>query len=306
MPDTTPAPATGAGQQTDPADGAPGPVQREYRRPQRAAKFVVTKEHRRFIEFADACRRGRYIGLCYGPPGVGKTLPAHQYTHWSAAERWMEAGASWPWSELAGRQGSMPKLRDLLYTPSMTATPSRIDKDLGGRSNKLCWLANTTDADSGVTTTCHNKQSASCDHVELLLVDEAERLNARGLEQLRDRYDRSNFGLVLIGMPGIERRLARYPQLYSRVGFVHRYQPLSTDELAFVLTRRWPKLGLHDSDDFTTAEAIAAIARYTNGNFRLLDRLLAQAQRILQINQLSNITADVVDLAREALIVGPQ
>jgi len=53
------------------------------------------------------------------------------------------------------------------------------------------------------------------------------------------------------------------------------YQPLSTDELAFVLTRRWPKLGLHDSDDFTTAEAIAAIARYTNGNFRLLDRLLA-------------------------------
>ena len=54
----------------------------------------------------------------------------------------------------------------------------------------------------------------------------------------------TGIGLILIGMPGIEKRLARYPQLYSRVGFVHHYRPLSTDELALVLARHWPELQL--------------------------------------------------------------
>ena len=48
------------------------------------------------------------------------------------------------------------------------------------------------------------------------------------------------------------------------------------------------------ADDFTDTEALAAVARITGGNFRLVQRLFAQIQRIMEINNLSTITKEVV------------
>lgn len=141
--------------------------------------------------------------------------------------------------------------------------------------------------------------------VELVIIDEAERLSNNALEWVRDLFDRNGIGLILIGMPSIEKRLSRYPQLYSRVGFAHRYRPLGAKELAFVLTRRWRELGLDLNDaDFTDAHAVAAIVRITGGNFRLVQRLFVQIGRILQINELTSITEEVVEAARSTLVMG--
>jgi len=257
--------------------------------------FVVTKEHRRFTEFADACRRHRYIGLCYGPPGVGKTLSARHYAHWDELERRLE---HWRRNFTAGRH--QPQWHTLFYTPTVNATPRIIDKELGELSVRLTVVRAETACDERA----RNRPHGSAAFTELLIIDEADRLKMPALEQLRDHYDRSRLGLILIGMPGIEKRLARYPQLYSRVGFVHHYRPLSADEQAFVLARHWPHLGLDNPEDFTTAEALATITRITHGNFRLTSRLVAQIERILEINQLGTVTKEVVEAARESLVIG--
>src|SRR6478752_2240068 len=89
--------------------------------------FLETKEYRRFAEFCDACRRDRYIGLCYGAPGVGKTLSARHYAHWDA----IEAGLAEQRATL-GADGP-PALADghaLVYTPSVGTTPRRLGEDL--------------------------------------------------------------------------------------------------------------------------------------------------------------------------------
>lgn len=255
-------------------------------------ELVSTVEHRRFGEFADAVRADRYIGLCYGPPGVGKTISARSYADWHhvrpllATDTWLHQGTA------------RPDWHSIFYTPLVGASPARINKDLNTLATRHAMLRAKSVIDFGDGRQPHGASI----HTELLVVDEADRLAYRALEQVRDFYDRSHLGLILIGMPGLEKRLARYPQLYSRIGFVHHYRNLNATELARVVAD-WPYLGLDASDPGTT-ETIAAITRTTSGNFRLVTRLLAQAQRIAAINNLDRITVEVIDAARDALVIG--
>lgn len=256
--------------------------------------FLVTKEYRRFEEFCGACRRERYIGICYGPPGVGKTISARRYAQWDLFEGRdpLAAGEAVP-IEIAD-------CRSLVYTPPVTNTPRAVRSSLHdglillrglvGRARGPAHAGGQTD----FTTRC-----------ELVIVDEADRLSTSSLEELRDFYDRGEIGLVLVGMPGLEKRLARYPQLYSRVGFAHAFRPLSQEETRFVLEQHWQGWGstVH-GDEFADQEAVAAIITITAGNFRLIDQLMAQVRRIKEINRLSTVTRELVEAARDCLVIG--
>src|SRR5262249_46732084 len=89
------------------------------------ADFVVTKEHRRFAEFCEACRQYRYIGLCYGPPGVGKTLSARSYANWEKVEAYWSSphALKTALAEVAGSQ-------TVFYTPEVVNSPRRLEEDL--------------------------------------------------------------------------------------------------------------------------------------------------------------------------------
>ena len=262
--------------------------------------FLPTREHRRFIEFADTVRTHRYIGLCWGPPGVGKTLSAR---HYAGASQWEQ------WQRDLGEDrdpGPIPErvlqARTALWTPTVTASPRQVDQALPRACQQISYAIDYHR--HGRVDPFVHPDSRSSGLTELLIIDEADRLKTTGLEQVRDYYDRHTIGVILIGMPGIDKRLGRYPQLYSRVGFAHEYRQLTPEELTAVLARRWHTDGLADGDEFTRTVAIATIARITGGNFRLVDRLLTQIKRILDINQLETVTPEVVEAARDALLIG--
>jgi len=79
---------------------------------------------------------------------------------------------------------------------------------------------------------------------------------------------------------------------------------LSGREFENVVERQWVQLQLDSAmDQGMDAAVLNAIARVTGGNFRLIQRLFAQIDRVLTINSLATVTTEVVDAARESLVV---
>jgi len=239
--------------------------------------FIETGEYRRFAEFCDACRHYSYIGLCYGPPGVGKTLSARQYANWDKVQsfnRLLSPNGRAALQEVLGSNV-------VLYTAPVVNTPKKVEEDIAacrktlrgflidkyyrqkdrrfseilrrekaeekalheqyiykGRPHQAV-VERTQQALKLLGENHSRKERAAKDPTSLIIVDEADRLKMASLEQVRAIFDRGGIGVILIGMPGLEKRLARYPQLYSRIGFVHAFRPLSQSDIRQLLQDRW-------------------------------------------------------------------
>jgi AAA domain len=230
----------------------------------------------------------------------------------------------------------------ILYTTSVINTPSRVDSDIRLARERLMGIAmrpirkeatEVLDAirlrDEAERKETVNRPGCSpCDRppvdptyfqtfqlyearkravpdpTTLILVDEADRLHMNSLEQMRSIFDEGNAGMVLIGMPGIEKRIAHFPQLYSRIGFVHEFRSLDATEMRELLEKRWTPVGVTLPDQPFAPEVIARLIRMTGGNFRLLTRLLTQIERVLEVNNLQTLSTEVVEAARDSLVIG--
>ena len=77
------------------------------------------------------------------------------------------------------------------------------------------------------------------------------------------------------------------------------------EEIHDLFAHRWVPSGVVlPEEGLTDAEVVATIIRITGGNFRLLHRLLTQIARVAEINALSQVTREVVEAARESLVIG--
>ena len=295
--------------------------------------FIETIEYKRFVEFCDACRRYRYIGLCFGAPGIGKTLSAARY---SRAEMLPRPGP------LTDRGLDQEILDTVFCTPAVVNTPGSINAGLRQIRETLLGIAKhpvRTEArrvldalrrrdqewrrqredtpgskeykEPPLEPTYYAtlmeyeaKKAAVSDPTTLILIDEADRLGMASLEQVRSIFDEGGAGLILIGIPGIEKRMARFPQFYSRIGFVHEYRPLGAAEIQNFLAQGWAPDGVSLCQEAFSADVLGAIVRMTGGNSRLLNRLLTQIERVMHVNETPTVTLDIVQAARDSLVVG--
>ncbi|PFK12711.1 AAA family ATPase [Bacillus cereus] len=269
--------------------------------------FIETKEYKKFAEFCDACAEFKYIGICHGLPGVGKTISARQYANWNYTYSKINEFSVYSDHGKNIKDDTILKSNTVFHT-APSVRPSRLYDMIKHtcfslQMSKDGYLAIRDNYENNWTSSF--KKADEFSTIDLIIIDEIDRLKFPTLEILRDIYDQYNVGMVFIGMPGIEKRLSRYPQLYSRVGFIHEFKKLTPAEMKHILTYKWEKLGnkLH-YENFEDYEAVNTIIKMSRGNFRLLERLFSQIERIMKINHLDKITTEVVDVARDSLVIG--
>lgn len=254
--------------------------------------FMETQHYLQFLEFCEVCRKHKTLGLAIGRPGVGKTAAAKRYAQWHNIE-----------INLQGRQRrlvnplELAKANKLFYLPTITVSAPKLKSELTILKNRFDDVV-----ERAIEWTSPTDWAAAWrkPHAELIIVDEAHRLRHEALEQLRDLHERWKVGIVLIGDPGMDRRLERQPHFSHRVAFVHQYRQLNLEEARLFIDHKLDELGLSKLE----SDLYSVIYWYTQGNFRMLNNLFLQISRLLRINAMNEITRDLIDTAREILLYG--
>lgn len=230
------------------------------------------------------------MGVCTGRSGVGKTRSAAAYCRWEVVDPLLQ--------EPRYRYNAPPILEGFnaaIYTPDVSCTVKRVVSALAVLRNRfdnlvedsICW---------------HNPQALyKIPHrrfLELIIVDRAHRLSLKCLDALSDFAETNKLGLVLIDLPGFDRQMRNYEHLNNRVGFYHKFKTPRTDELKAILEARWQAQKVTIGDG-----AVEMLEKITSSNIRKLVNINAEMNRVCELNSVSIITADLVELAAETLLL---
>lgn len=221
-------------------------------------QFVHTDNVKAMFDLADLLEttddKTPGLGLYYGDPGLGKTEAAqhlcimkHEYVYIRAKTAWT---IRW-------------MLNDIL---------AELNEQASGRTERAY----------------ERLRDSLLKHRRPIVIDEVDHMlhDGKVIETMRDIYDETGNPFLLIGMQDAERKLKRFPHLYSRFADVYKAKPISTQEIL--------EVGNQLCDIPLTEAAAKLIFERTNGEFRKIMRHLKVLERRAQVNELEVITPQLL------------
>jgi hypothetical protein len=233
--------------------------------------FFQMDPYKHFVEFCDTCRRFRYVGMCYGPAGVGKTVAARLYADWDAVEPLLtRTGVRMP---AQGEERPYPRVA--LYSPGRMVKPKQLENDIA----LLLWSLQNLEKISMHQHLEATGEVSFSEQVELLIIDNVQRLDVVCMDVVQDLYDRYQIGVVLLGDEVLVRKhLVRLEHLRVRVGDVCPFPVLGRKEVGEIIPQLLSGFGIDfQSPQGISLEAVAEIIySATNGNLSLIRHFLTQ------------------------------
>lgn len=114
--------------------------------------------------------------------------------------------------------------------------------------------------------------------VEMLIIDEADRLKPKTFAEVRDIFDKLNIAVVLVGTDRLDAVIKKDEQVYNRFRACHRFGKLSGNDLVDAVNI-WEKnvLKLPVASNLTAKKTMKVLAESTQGYIGLLDMVLREA-----------------------------
>lgn len=114
--------------------------------------------------------------------------------------------------------------------------------------------------------------------VEMLIIDEADRLKPETFADVRDIYDKLAISVVLVGTDRLDAVIKRDEQVYNRFRACHRFGKLSGEDFTKTVTL-WERkvLNLPEASNLTSKEMLRILMSGTEGYIGRMDEILREA-----------------------------
>ncbi len=114
--------------------------------------------------------------------------------------------------------------------------------------------------------------------VEMLIIDEADRLKPKTFAEVRDIFDKLEIAVILVGTDRLDAAIKRDEQVYNRFRACHRFGKLSGEDFKRTV-EIWEKqvLRLSVASNLSSKTMLKTLGEATGGYVGLLDMILREA-----------------------------